>query len=81
MVGIAVESDMEKERLGNTIETTVGDLVGGVLIGDLAGEKERRGSAIETAVRNLAEGVLDNEKQVNGNAIEITGRGFAGCGL
>jgi hypothetical protein len=81
MVGMVVESDMEKEMLGSAIETAKGDLVVGVLIEDLVGEKERRGSAIETAIRDLAEGVLDNERQVNGCTFEIAGRGFAGCGL
>ena len=81
MVGIAMESDMEKGRLGSAIETAVGNLARGVLIGDLAGKKERRGSAIETAVRDLVGGVLDNERQVNGSTIEIAGRGFTGCGL
>jgi hypothetical protein len=81
MVGMAVESDMEKEMLGSAIKTTIEDLAGGVLIRDLAEEKEMQCNAIETAVRDLVEDVLDNERQVNGSAIEIAGRGFAGCGL
>ena len=81
IVGMVVESDMEKEKLGSAIGTVVGDLARGVLIEYLVREKERRGIAIETPARDLVGGVLDDERQVNGSAIEIVGRGFIVCDL
>ena len=39
MVSMAVESDMDKERLGSAIGTAIGDLARSVLLGYLTREK------------------------------------------